>query len=186
MNWQPWTDAREMAAAARLGDGAAQAFRMMRMDAYYLLLLFRLRRLCLRLHIPIFNRLLRMLQMMFGGVEIGNEVTLGDGVYFIHSLGTVVGGDARIGKRVRFMGNNTVGTASDNGYPTIEDDVELGAGARVLGPVHVGAGAVIGANAVVLKDVPAGCVAVGIPARVLPRAARPNPASLHVIASRKV
>lgn len=169
--WQPWVDAIEMAHAARLGAGAGRALRVMRMDAYYLLLLFRLRRLCLRLHIPLANRILRMMQMMFGGVELGDAVTLGNGVYFIHSLGTVIGGTAIVGDRVRFMGNNTVGTASDNGYPVIEDDVEVGAGARILGPITIGRGAVIGANAVVLTDVPAGCVAVGMPARIVTRKA---------------
>jgi serine O-acetyltransferase len=79
----------------------------------------------------------------------------------------VVGGTARVGDRVKFMGNNTVGTAKDNGYPVIEDDVLIGAGARLLGPIRVGAGAIIGANAVVLEDVPPGALAVGIPARIV-------------------
>jgi serine O-acetyltransferase len=162
-----WTDARELAAAARREAERRDALHMMTTDAYWLLALFRLRQAARRLRIPLANRILRLVQMMFGGVELGNEVRLGPGVYFIHSLGTVVGGNATVGARVRFMGNNTVGTASDNGYPVIEDDVEIGAGARVLGPVRIGAGAVIGANAVVLSDIPAGAVAVGAPARIV-------------------
>jgi serine O-acetyltransferase len=115
------------------------------------------------------------MQIMFGGIELGNDIVLGDGVYFIHSLGTVVGGHARVGNRVRFLGNNTVGSARDDGEPVIDDDVEIGCGARILGPVHIGARAVIGANAVVLQDVPADAVAVGIPARILaPKARRFN------------
>lgn len=167
MTWQPWTDARELANAARLGAGARPALRMMTTDAYVLLLLFRARLLVRRLRIPLANRILRLLQLVFGGVEIGNDVSLGNGVYLIHSFGIVIGGTSRVGHRVRFMGGNTVGTARDNGYPTIEDDVEIGAGARVLGPVRIGAGAVIGANAVVLSDIPARAVAVGAPARVV-------------------
>ena len=58
---------------------------------------------------------------------------------FVHTVGIVIGGTARVGSRVRFMGSNTVGTAKDNGYPVIEDDVEVGAGARILGPIRVGA-----------------------------------------------
>ena len=84
----------------------------------------------------------------------------------MHPVGIVVGGAARVGARVRFMGSNTVGTARGDGHPTIGDDVVLGCGARVLGPVRVGARAVIGANAVVLSDVPEDAVAVGVPARV--------------------
>lgn len=168
MTAQLWRDACELARAERsAGTGWRGALRMIRTDAYWLLLLFRVRRIARRLHVPFVNRLLRLLQMVFGGVELGNAVTLGAGVYFVHSLGTVIGGNARIGNRVRFMGNNTVGTARDNGYPTIGDDVEVGCGARILGPVTVGAGATIGANAVVLSDVPAGAVAVGIPARIV-------------------
>lgn len=160
-------DARELLSAARTSAGPRRVLHVMGTDAYMLLCLFRLRRVVRRLRIPFLNRIFRLMQMMFGGIEIGNDVALGRGVFFVHSLGTVIGGTARIGDRVRFLGNNTVGTASDNGYPTIENDVELGAGARVLGPVRVGAGAVIGANAVVLSDIPAGATAVGAPARVV-------------------
>ena len=109
------------------------------------------------------------MQTVVFGIELGNEITLGRGVFFVHPIGIVVGGKARVGDRVRFMGSNTVGTAKDNGYPVVEDDVVLGAGARVLGPVRVGARAVIGANAVVLTDIPADAVAVGMPARVVAR-----------------
>jgi len=95
----------------------------------------------------------------------------------VHPVGTVVGGTARVGDRVRFMGNNTVGTAKDNGYPIIENDVIVGAGARILGPVRIGARSVIGANAVVLSDVPPDSVAVGIPARWTAKRAPVEPSS---------
>jgi serine O-acetyltransferase len=168
----PWQDAIALAQAARRAGTPRDALRMMRTDAWLLLLLFRARQLVLRWRIPVVNRVLRTLQMMFGGVELGNDIQLGAGVYFIHSLGTVVGSGARVGRRVRFLGNNTVGAARDDGAPTIGDDVEIGCGARILGPVTVGARAVIGANAVVLADVPADHVAVGAPARVFPKRRR--------------
>jgi serine O-acetyltransferase len=114
-----------------------------------------------------FNRVLRLAQTTVYGIDIGNDVQLGDGVYFVHPLGIVIGGTAQVGDRVKFMGSNTVGTAKDNGYPVIENDVLVGSGARILGPIRIGAGAVIGANAVVLCDVPPGAVAVGIPARIV-------------------
>lgn len=172
MTFPLWAEAHALVLAARQHPGRRQILRVMGTDAYVLVVLFRLRTVVRRLHIPFVNRILRLIQMMFGGIEIGNDVTLGRGVFFIHSFGVVIGGTARVGDRVRFLGSNTVGTARDNGYPTIGDDVEVGAGARILGPVHIGARAVIGANAVVLCDIPADAVAVGAPARVVRVAGR--------------
>ena len=181
MTFQPWVDAVELARAERLPGTPRQALGMMKKDAYLLLLLFRMRRACLRLRIPVVNRLLRICQMVFGGVELGNDISLGSGVYFIHSLGTVVGGTSVVGHRVRFTGNNTVGTARDNGCPTIEDDVEVGCGARILGPVRIGARSIIGANSVVLSDVPPDSVAVGAPARILRRSGRRAEPALQLV-----
>jgi len=135
------------------------------LDAFPIMALTRVRELARRWRIPGVNRSLRFVQMALYGVEIGKFVEFGEGVSFVHSLGTVVGGTSRLGNRVRLMGNNTVGTAKDNGCPVIEDDVVIGCGARVLGPIRVGKGAVIGANSVVLSDVAPGDVVAGTPAR---------------------
>lgn len=142
-------------------------------DGFQLLVLQRLRERVRRHHIPLANHVLRRVTTTVFGVEVGNHVTVGDGVSFVHPVGVVIGGTAVVGDRVRFMGCNTVGTAKDNGYPVIEADVTVGAGARVLGPIRIGQGATIGANAVVLKDVPPGAVVVGIPAEVVSRPVRP-------------
>jgi len=158
-------------AASRAGGAEITPLKLLALDGFAILFMNRLREGARRFHIPLVNTLLRRMQMMFFGIEIGNGVTLGAGVYFVHTLGTVLGGDAKIGARVRFFGNNTVGTAKENGYPVIGDDAMISCGARILGPVQIGAGAVIGANAVVLSDVPAGAVAVGIPARARTRGA---------------
>lgn len=162
-------DARELERAAR-GDGSARSVLRTALgsDSFRVTALERLRKALRRLHVPLAPHLLRVTQTALFGIEIGRDVTLGPGVYFVHALGVVLGGDARIGARVRFYGNNTVGTVRDDGYPVIEDDVVVGAGARILGPIRIGAGAQIGANAVVMQDVPAGWTAVGIPARLLP------------------
>jgi serine O-acetyltransferase len=135
-------------------------------DGFAVLAMNRARELARRWHVPGVNRALRLMQMALYGIEVGKDVELGEGVVFVHTLGTVVGGDARLGDRVRIMGNVTIGTAKDNGYPRIGNDVTIGAGARILGPVTVGDGAVIGANAVVLTDVPARALAVGVPATI--------------------
>lgn len=156
-------------AAALGGPGAEAPVRTaLAQDSFPILVLWRMRCGARRLRIPLLNHILRRVQTAVFGIELGNDITLGRGVFFVHPVGIVVGGRAQIGDRVRFMGSNTVGTARDEGWPIIEDDVVVGAGARVLGSIRVGRGAVIGANAVVLTDVPAGSVVVGIPARVVP------------------
>lgn len=144
----------------------------LRSDSFHITALTRVRESARRRTIPAVNHLLRRVQTVIYGVEIGSEVKLGRGVWFVHPVGVVIGGDARIGDRVRFMGSNTIGEAKGDGrYPTIGSDVIVGCGARVLGDVRVGARAVIGANAVVLHDVPADTTVVGAPARAVPKKA---------------
>lgn len=165
-----WSDMTALTVASGVDGevfGVRSTVRTLVLDAFPILALTRVREIARRFHIVGMNRVLRLSQMALYGIEIGNQVVLGHGVYFVHSMGIIIGGDSRIGDRVRFMGNNTVGTAKDNGYPVIGNDVMIGAGARILGPVHIGDGAHIGANAVVLTDIPAGAVALGIPAHVV-------------------
>lgn len=176
-----WKDAVEMARAAKEDPGVKSALKVMvSTDSYRILALTRVRELAHRWHVPLVNHLLRVVQTAVFGIEIDRDVEMGEGVLLVHPLGVVIGGDSRIGARVRFYGNNTVGTVRDDGYPVIEDDVWIGAGARILGPIRIGAGCRIGANAVVLCDMPPNHVAVGVPAKVHPRkdlAPAPGPAA---------
>jgi serine O-acetyltransferase len=82
-----------------------------------------------------------------------------------------VSGDTVIGDDVVIRNGVTLGLrrTGERGAPTLGNRVDVGAGAKILGKIHIGDGAVIGANAVVLKDVPAGALAVGIPARIILR-----------------
>jgi serine O-acetyltransferase len=163
-------DALELRRAAKFEDSPRGLLKaLLTTDGFRILAMNRVRELARKHKIPGVNTLLRSAQQAMAGIEIGKEVTLGEGVYFVHPVGVVIGGDSRIGNRVRFYGSNTIGTASDNGYPTIEDDVWIGAGARILGPIRIGARSHIGANAVVLSDVPPDSVVVGIPAKHRPR-----------------
>jgi serine O-acetyltransferase len=157
---------REGAAPVETPSAKEAAKAALSQDGYKVLLLSRVREAARKWHVPGVNHALRLATTVVYGIEIGNTVELGEGINFAHTLGTVIGGTSKVGARVKFMGNNTVGTAKDNGCPVIEDDVVVGCGARVLGPIRVGRGAFIGANAVVLHDVPPGAIVTGIPARV--------------------
>jgi serine O-acetyltransferase len=159
-------DALELERAAAFGGGLRGLARaVLTTDSYRLLASSRLRQRARARHVPLVNAALRLVQQVCAGIEIGKDVELGAGVYFVHPVGVVIGGTSRIGKRVRFYGCNTVGAAHDDGCPVIEEDVWVGAGARILGPIRVGARARIGANAVVLDDVAPDSVVVGVPAR---------------------
>lgn len=113
------------------------------------------------------------------GIEIHPAVKIGRGFFIDHGMGVVIGETAEIGDNVTLYQGVTLGGVSlDPGkrHPTLEDDVIVGAGAKVLGPITVGRGARVGSNAVVVKDVPPGVTMVGIPARqVVAKSKRPQP-----------
>lgn len=106
------------------------------------------------------------------GVDIHPEAQIGRRVFIDHGTGVVIGQTAQVGNDVViFHGVTLGGVAMTPGkrHPTVGDHVMIGAGAKVLGPITVGTGVKIGANAVVVKDVPCGNVAIGVPARLLPK-----------------
>ncbi len=105
------------------------------------------------------------------GIEIHPGATIGEGLFIDHGMGIVIGETAEIGNNVTlFHGVTLGGIGGEKGekrHPTVGDDVLIGAGAKILGPITIGKGAKIGANAVVLEDVPAYTTAVGIPAKII-------------------
>src|SRR5207237_5817043 len=104
------------------------------------------------------------------GIEIHPGATIGRRVFIDHGMGIVIGETAEIGDDTTLYHGVTLGGTSWNKgkrHPTLGRGVVIGAGAKVLGPIVVGEGAKIGSNAVVVKDVPAGATALGIPARVI-------------------
>jgi serine O-acetyltransferase len=113
-------------------------------------------------------RLNAVLRHRFWSVVTGADIPLGSkiggGLYLPHPNGVVIHPQADIGPNCLIFQQVTVGMSND-GLPTLGGHVDLGAGAKVLGAVHVGSHARVGANAVVLHDVPNGTVSVGVPAR---------------------
>ncbi|MFA5243595.1 MAG: serine O-acetyltransferase [Sulfuricella sp.] len=104
------------------------------------------------------------------GIEIHPGARIGRRVFIDHGMGVVIGETAELGDDVTLYHGVTLGGTSwkkGKRHPTLGKGVVIGAGAKVLGPIHIGDGAKIGSNAVVVKDVPAGATAVGIPARIL-------------------
>lgn len=107
------------------------------------------------------------------GIEIHPGATIGRRFFIDHGMGVVIGETAEIGDDVTLYHGVTLGGTSwkeGKRHPTLGNGVVVGAGAKILGPIYIGAGAKIGSNAVVVKDVPDGATAAGIPARILDEA----------------
>lgn len=117
-------------------------------------------------------RFLAELMRKWTGVEIHPGAVLGSGVFIDHATGVVIGETAEVGDNVTIYHGVTLGGTSLDRikrHPTIGDNVTIGAGAKVLGAITVGAGSQIGANSVVVKPVPPGAVVVGVPGQIVNR-----------------
>ncbi|WP_435149468.1 serine O-acetyltransferase EpsC [Candidatus Pelagibacter bacterium nBUS_32] len=123
----------------------------------------------------IIARMISQFSRFLTGIEIHPKAKIGKNLFIDHGMGVVIGETSEIGENVTIYHMVTLGgiapSINSNGqrnikrHPTIEDDVVIGSGAQVLGPVRVGRCAKIGANAVIIKDVPEKAVMVGIPAK---------------------
>ena len=116
------------------------------------------------------GRMISHVGRWFTGIEIHPGATIGRRVFIDHGMGVVIGETAIIEDDCTLYHGVTLGGTSWNKgkrHPTLEANVVVGAGAKILGPITVGNGAKIGSNAVVVKDVPQGATAVGIPARIV-------------------
>ncbi|MEO0757290.1 MAG: serine O-acetyltransferase [Cyanobacteria bacterium J06648_16] len=119
-------------------------------------------------HIPFFPRFISHVARMLTGIEIHPSARLGRGVFIDHGMGVVIGETAIIGdETLIYQGVTLGGTGKEIGkrHPTIGKRVVIGTGAKILGNIHIGNQARVGAGAVVLRNVPANCTAVGVPSR---------------------
>ncbi|MDO5387608.1 MAG: serine O-acetyltransferase EpsC [Clostridia bacterium] len=125
-----------------------------------------------KFHLFFIARLISQISRWFTGIEIHPGATIGHGVFIDHGMGVVIGETCEIGDNVLIYQNVTLGgTGKDIGkrHPTIESNVMVGAGAKVLGPIRIGHDSKIGAGSVVLKDIPPYSTVVGIPGRPVDR-----------------
>jgi len=155
---------------AHQGDWGAQGF--------WALLVYRfgrwrygVRPALLRKLFSLIYKLLYKLAQIITGIELPCEVPIGKGFVIEHSGGIVVSGFARFGDNCRIRNGVVIGLSrvSDPCAPQFGNNVDIGAGAKVLGNIRIGNNVLIGANAVVLTDVPDNSLAVGVPAVIKPR-----------------
>jgi len=123
------------------------------------------------LHIPLLPRLLSLVVRWWTGIEIHPGAHIGHGFFIDHGAGVVIGETTEIGNNVTlYQGVTLGGTGKDKGvkrHPTVCDNVFIGSGAKILGPITIGANSRIGANSVVLKPVPENSTVVGVRARIV-------------------
>lgn len=115
------------------------------------------------------GRFISHLGRFFTGIEIHPGAKIGPGFFIDHGMGVVIGETAEIGENVTLYHGVTLGGTSwkkEKRHPTLGKSVVVGAGGKILGPIFVGDGSRIGAGSVVVKDVPANSVVVGVPGRV--------------------
>jgi serine O-acetyltransferase len=156
--------------AARTRDPAARNVStteiLLTWPGVHALLAYRVAHALHRAGIPILPRLLAAVSRSVTGIEIHPAAEIGCGLFIDHGMGVVIGETAEIGENVTlYQGVTLGGTGFSTGkrHPTIQDNVTIGSGAKLLGPITVGHGSKVGANTVVIHDVPPNCTVVGNP-----------------------
>ena len=133
------------------------------------LLLHRIAHGLYHLRVPLLPRMISETGRFLTGIEIHPGARIGQNVIIDHGMGVVIGETAIVGNSVILYQGVTLGgvsTKREKRHPTLEDEVIVGAGAKILGNIVIGKASRIGANSVVLKDVPPGSTVVGIPGTV--------------------
>lgn len=129
---------------------------------------YRLARFFYEMRIPVLPGIFRWLMFLVYNSVIPPQCTIGKGSYFTHGgIGVVLHPDCKIGDRVAIGQGVTLGGSFGSDVPVVESDVWIGPGARILGGVKIGRNSIIGANAVVVRDVPENSVVGGVPAKII-------------------
>jgi serine O-acetyltransferase len=161
---------RRDVAAAHSRDPAARGVSSVEIVAtwpgVHALLAHRIAHALFRAGVPLLPRLIAAGARTATGIEIHPAASIGDGFFIDHGMGVVIGETAEIGNDVTLYQGVTLGGtgfATGKRHPTVEDNVTIGSGAKLLGPITVGHGSKIGANSVVVHDVPPNSTVVGVP-----------------------
>ncbi len=152
-----------------LRGSALRALEVPLYASFWALLFYRVAHLLEVVGLPFFPRLLSQIARWLTGIEIHPGAVIGRGLFIDHGMGVVIGGTAVVGDDVLLFHGVTLGAVDARPgcrHPRVEDGATIGAGAKVLGAITVGAYAKIGAQSVVLSDIPPNSTAVGIPARI--------------------
>ena len=153
-------------------DPAARGFLeiLLCYPGFQALVFHRISHILWKLNLPLLPRVLSQMTRSLTGIEIHPGAKIGKGVFIDHGMGVVIGETSEIGNRcLLYQGVTLGGTGKDHGkrHPTLEENVVVGAGAKVLGAINVGSNTRIGAGSVVLKNVEANSTVVGIPGRIV-------------------
>jgi serine O-acetyltransferase len=168
------TDLRRKALWCYESDRLTSIIKVLLTDGTMAMILYRLMQWARRWGLSPLEILFNKLNVVCCNCIIGRGAEFGPGLVLIHSTGVVINGQVQGGANVHIEHQVTIG-AERRQSPVLGDDVFLGAGAKIIGSITIGDGARIGANAVVLDDVPPHCTAVGIPARVVRRRTLESP-----------
>lgn len=142
------------------------------------IIIYKIAHALLQCRLPVLPRLISQIGRFFTGIEIHPAAKIGKGLFIDHGMGVVIGETAVIGDNVTlFQGVTLGGTGKQKGkrHPSAGNNVVIGAGAKILGNIIIGENSAIGANAVVIRDVPPNSTVVGVPGRVAKKDERKYP-----------
>ena len=186
MGMSLWSDIAEDIRTVRRNDPALHSGLelLFNYPGLWALLFYRISHTLYEKGLRFLPRLISAIAQFLTTVDIHPAAKLGKGVFIDHATGVVIGETAIVGDNVLIYQQVTLGgvsLSSGKRHPTVEDNVIIGAGAKVLGNITIGRDAKIGANSVVIKDVPPGCTAVGVPAKATKRIDGKAPLSHNII-----
>jgi serine O-acetyltransferase len=151
------------------GDTSRRAkLKALATDGTFAMIVYRLMQAADRHGLAPLSMIFNKVNGIFGGCVIGRGADFGPGFVLVHSNGVVINGAVRGGRNIKLEHQVTIG-AERLRSPVLADDIFVGAGAKIIGQVAIGSGVRVGANAVVIADVPDGATAVGVPARNIVR-----------------